>query len=234
MKEQEMKSAMRRHPRGAALMAALLMTLVLSGVGLVVMQSTMQSMKMSGNYKMRKQANAGAEAAVLYTSNMVGDQASTFWRGMESATQTATSNGGDFVANQAIIGRGGAMIVSNADQPSATVPVMKVFQGAVTNGETGLFTDTAGNARSFEQKTASGNATGNNTFRVVLRDPVEGPPAPGYSGRFCFKKIYFASATQYGALNGAEATDWTKPPLTIATARNGMEGFIGPIECGAR
>jgi Tfp pilus assembly protein PilX len=234
MKEQRMKiTMMRRHPRGAALMAALMMTLVLSGIGMVVMQSTMQSMRMSGNYKMRKQANAGAEAAVLYTSNLVGDQASTFWRGMESSTQTAT-NGGTFAANQEAIGRGGAMIVSNADQPNAGVPVMKVFQSALANGETGLFTNTAGALGSFEQKTSNGNVLNSNTFRVVLRDPVEGPPAPGYSERFCFKKIYFASATQYGALNALEATDWTKPPLTVATARNGMEGFIGPIECGAR
>jgi Tfp pilus assembly protein PilX len=220
-------------------MAALMLTLVLSGVGVVVMQSTMMSMKLSGNYKMRKQASAAAEAAVLYTSNMVGDQAGTFWRAMESSTQVSMSQNaagmGSFGARQDAVRRGGAMIVTNSP-PAANplVPTMGVMQSAGAIGETGLFSSSSGAAKSFEQKNGVGG-TAANTFRVVLRDPIEGPPAPGYSGRFCFKKIYFASEARYGTTGtGTEVADWTSPPSTIATGRNGMEGFIGPIECGAR
>lgn len=231
-----MNKVHRRHPRGAALMAALLLTLVLSGVGIVVMQSTMMSMKMSGNYKMRKQASAAAEAAVLFSSNMVGDRASTFWRGIDSSTQLATGAGATSAAQLAAVRRGGAMILTRGPlsaMPPAGVPVMQVMTNAAAN-ETGLFSN-AGAIRSFEQRTGTGSDAIQNSFRVVLRDPVEGPPAPGYSGRFCFKKIYFASESKYGSFaGGTESADWTLPPSTIATGRNGMEGFIGPIECGAR
>jgi hypothetical protein len=185
---------------------------------------------------MRKQASAAAEAAVLFSSNMVGDRASTFWRGIDSSTQLATGAGATSAAQLAAVRRGGSMILTRGPltaAPPAGVPVMQVMTNAAAN-ETGLFSN-AGAIRSFEQRTGTGTEASQNSFRVVLRDPVEGPPAPGYSGRFCFKKIYFASESKYGSfLGGTESADWTLPPSTIATGRNGMEGFIGPIECGAR
>jgi hypothetical protein len=232
-----------RQPRGAALMAALLLSLVLSGVGIVVMQNTMLSMRMSGNYKMRKQASAAAEAAVLVTSNMVGNQASSFWRGMSTdqqnmltgnSTQGGMGTGAPGLdARVTSLERGGAMILTSnpnlqAQNPNIAVPVFTMMQQAAA-GETGLFQNQTGAIRSHEQLTAGAN----NSFNVILRDPVEGPPASGFSQGFCFKKVYFASQALYGA-QPEDANSWQIAPLATASGRNAVEGFIGPIECGAR
>lgn len=222
---------MRRHERGAALIAALMLSMVLSAIGVMSLQSTLRSMNQAGNYRMRRQAQVASDSAVQFVSQRVGNSAQVYWRFMQES-QRRDDFGLSGANARESIDRGAFMVVdAQTYQQSGNL-----LQAASAN-ETGLFSrDAATNSHE------SGLTSKNAFFQVMLRDPIEGPPAPGYSSDYCFKKLTFFSKYIYGDFNvtpgvvadvTSNATDWARPTLS-AMGRNGLESYIGPIECGSR
>lgn len=236
---------MRRHERGAALIAALMLSMVLSAIGVMSLQSTLRSLNQSGNYRMRRQAQVASDSAVQFVSQRVGNSAQVYWRFMQE-TQRRDSFGVAGANARESIDRGAFMVV-DAQTYQQTGNLLNAASGT---RETGLFSRDAATV-SHE----AGLTTKNAFFQVMLRDPIEGPPAPGYSQDYCFKKLTFFSKYVYGDFRpdgvaaGANSTfenpvgqvanvvsdsnEWSRPTLS-AMGRNGLESYIGPIECGAR
>lgn len=223
--------------RGAALIAALMLSMVLSAVGVMALQSTMRSLNMSGNYRLRMQAQTASDSAVQFVSQRVGNKASVYWRFMAEKQRKDALNTGALGDARASIARGAYMVV---DPNSFNTGANPTLSAPSVSGETGLFSTTDDVSKSHE----SGRTAQNAYFQVVLRDPIEGPSAPGSDGRFCFKKVTFFSQYVYGEFirtNNSEgfesitsdSRDWARPAMS-ALGRNGLEGMIGPIECGSR
>lgn len=196
--------------RGAALVAALMFVLVLTGLGLVAMQSTVRSLQVAGNFRMRKQAQAASDGGVMYVSTRAGARAAAYWQRIERA---GTGPDAALSARTDAVTLGGYAKLLPSD-----------FNLNTNSGNaTGLFTSTAGVSHESAVNGAS--------FEAIVRDPVEGPPAPGYSGKFCFKKVFFASRVTYGTNELLNNDEWDRP-VASAMGQTGVEGLIGPIECG--
>lgn len=204
--------------QGSALILTMLVLLVLTGLGMLAMRNTRASLQQSGAYRVRAQATGLSEAATGYTAYMAGKDASGFWAMMRSpqlhefqkTTSTVTSR-------QAEARRGAYLHLKQRSKDGD-----KVFpKVTASDEETGLLTDGAN--PSFERREASSQ------FEVVLRDPMDGPPAAGYGENYCFKKITVVSR----GLVGEPSHDWSGSGM-VADKRSAIETYIGPIECGAQ
>lgn len=168
-----------------------------------------------------------SQAAVTYVSGRVGQKASVYWQ--EISLSSGTPRPGE---------QGGYMKITpqTYQNPEAFDQILP--------GETGLF---ASNGAPHSHEAQYDLAD----YRVVIRDPIEGPPAVGNS-KFCFKKVLFASQVTYVATgtvcsdNAGCATNsiCNKPapdadgvcitwgdPTNAAWAASGVEALIGPISC---
>ena len=211
----------RQTERGAALVAVLLLTMILSALGALAMQNTFYSMQLSGNYRMRRQAAETADAALTFFSVRTGDKPINYLSRM-SVEQRMEEAQGVALSNQ--LNDRGAMARFKASD----------FQtGGITSpltGETGFFSGTDLTTRSHESDASLGAVS----FEVVIRDPSNGPPPPGSDNAFCSKKVYIGSRATYDALErvGAEVSDrnWTKP-ARAASSMVGLEAWVGPVPC---
>lgn len=216
-----------QRPKGAALLIALMLTLVLTAIGMVAVQTTISGMRNASNYRLRRQAQMASTSALTFVSNRVGNKAAAYWR------QVATE-GSKVDANQA---SGFMVITPNMYQTPESFDNVPV-------GETGLFSSD-GAPRSHEAQLQIAD------YQVIIRDPIEGPPAEGNDNNFCYKKVFFASQTSYigrgkacttdaecmpsgscvlGLNNAGVCTEWNRP-ANAAWAANGTESLIGPIDC---
>lgn len=221
-----------QHHQGAALLMVLLLTLVLTAVGIVAIESTVRSMQGASNYRLRRQANMAAHSAVGYVSNRVGQKASVYWQEISQRADRDSQN------NPNRYESGGFMTIDPQTYQNA-----EAFDQLLP-GETGLFSS-HGAPHSHEVQYALAD------YRVVIRDPIDGPPAVGNS-KFCFKKVLFASQVTYVAQgqtcnNTSECPTnsvCNKPaddapgicitwgdPTNAAWAGSGVEALIGPISC---
>jgi len=119
------------------------------------------------------------------------------------------------------------------------------LSGTATN--TGLFTADS-SKKSFEDK--NGHAT---SFRTIVRDPMDAQAASGFDRNFCFKKVTIVSEATVGAGRCVADVDCATGQIcrgnnpgvekgfcddnwgklnTISQSRSGIEGLIGPVECG--
>lgn len=217
----------RRRPKGAALLIALMLTLVLSAIGMVAIQSTISGMRNASNYRLRRQAQMASTAAVTYVSNRVGNKASAYWRELAENGRNVNSN----------VSSGSMLITPEMYKTD------KSFENVPT-GETGMFSSD-GAPRSHEAQLQIAD------YQVIIRDPIEGPPSEGNDNNFCYKKVLFVSQTSYigkgrtcvadadcgpegscvlGINGGGVCTEWGKP-ANAAWAATGVEGLIGPIDC---
>ncbi|QDG50766.1 hypothetical protein FIV42_08485 [Persicimonas caeni] len=203
--------------QGSALILTMLVLLVLTGLGMLAMRDTRASLQQSGAYRVRAQATGLAEAASGYTAYMAGKDASGFWAMMQSPQVTNLSQLSSANARQAEARRGAYL---HLKQKAGSGD--KVFPNVTAiTGETGLLTN--GSKKSFEARESSSQ------FEVVLRDPMDGPPAAGYGENYCFKKITVVSR----GLVGEPSHDWSGSGM-VADKRTAIETYIGPIECGAQ
>ncbi len=207
--------------RGSALILTMLILLVLSALGMMALRSVSQSVQQSGAYRVRTQADGMSEAAVEYASAQAGNDAKTFWSMMNSAQGNASREAIDAdssLADRKSLTRRGAFL-ELTQRPGTGTDIETDFEHLdTTDTETGLL-----GSGSFEA------AEDHTQFSVIIRDPLDGPPAPGYGEQYCFKKVTIASR----ALVGQPDRDWTGSGM-MAESRHGMETFIGPIECGAQ
>lgn len=220
-------AAQSNHNQGAALLIALLLTLALTAIGIVAIDSTVQGMRNAGNYRVRRQSQMASRSALGYVSNRIGSKAQVYWKNMDAQERSKRAAVGSKV--------GGYMVVD---------PETYTFTGQVP-GETGLFSSENG-AASHESKYAFSD------FRVIVRDPIEGPPAVA-DNVFCYKKVMFASSVTYMTQGTSCSTqaDCTvngsfcnKPTVDTdgvcvqwdssgfsARSSNSSEALIGPIAC---
>ena len=218
------------HRRGAALLLALLLTLALTAIGMVAIQTTISGMRNAGNYRMRRQAQMASQSALNYVSNRVGNKASVYWR--QLANQATLSPEPDAA---------GSMIIT----PQLYQTDLS-FKNAPP-GETGMFSSD-GAPRSHESQLQISD------YQAIIRDPIEGPPAEGNDNNFCYKKVLFAAQTSYigrgkscavdtdcgpngscilGLSGAGVCTEWGRPS-NAAWSANAVEGLIGPIDCQGR
>lgn len=203
--------------QGSALILTMLVLLVLTGLGMLAMRNTRASLQQSGAYRVRTQATGLAEAATGYTAYLAGKDASGFWAMMQSPQVTTLSQLADATSRQAEARRGAYL---HLKQKAGTTD--NIFPNVAASAEeTGLLTD--GSAPSFEKRESASR------FEVVLRDPMDGPPAAGYGENYCFKKVTVVSR----GLIGEPSADWTGSGM-VADKRTAVETYIGPIECGAQ
>lgn len=220
-------AAATHHNRGAALLIALLLTLALTAIGIVAIDSTVQAMRNASNYRVRRQSQMASRAALGYVSNRIGNKAQVYWKNMEAQERNQRAVVGQYM--------GGHMLVD---------PDTYTFAGQPAN-ETGLFSSEDGLA-SHEAGYAFSD------FRVIVRDPIEGPPAVA-DNVFCYKKVMFASAVTYitqgttctqqtdcitpGSFCNRESSNspgvcvqWDSPGFS-ARSSNSAEALIGPVDC---
>lgn len=221
-------AAQANHSQGAALLVALLLLLAMTAIGIVAIESTVQGMRNAGNYRVRRQAQMSSGGALGYVSNRIGNKAQVYWKNMEAQEREKRGLVGQNV--------GGYMVVEPGtyDEFKNNVP-----------GETGLFLSEGGRA-SHESAYAFSD------FRVIVRDPIEGPPSVA-DNVFCYKKVLFASSVTYVTRGDkcntqAECTAvgsfCNKPTLDSegvcvqldapgfsARSSNSAEALIGPVDC---
>ena len=61
-------------PQGAALIAVMLLTMVLSAVGVMAMNNTFNSLRLSGNYRLRSQAMTTSDASLTLLAERAGSR----------------------------------------------------------------------------------------------------------------------------------------------------------------
>lgn len=207
-------------PRGAALVAVLLLTMVLSAIGVIAVQNTFNSLRLSGNYRLRRQAQETADAALSFESVFAGEYPSDRLGRLE--TDLNLKMGAAPVPDRVkLIERGGSLVMKQSDYASL---------GLLSTGgeESGLFN----NASNASHDSDDGN--GKVSFDVVIRDPAEGPPVEGSDGAFCKRRVYIGSRATYDDLERTgttQNTDNWKRPARAATGLLGMEAWIGPVPC---
>ena len=226
-----------RQERGAALIAALMLTLVLSALGFVAVKTTTRSLAQTGNYVTRSQAGIASESALAFVGDRVGLKSTQYWDYMQKRfeLEQGTAN------NQKDLLTRGAFMVVTRDQFVGTNGSLKTPDAA--SPETGLFSTDDATQVSHESSSKTQAAE----FRVVLRDPIEGPPVAGMQqnatpggGRLCQKKIAMISEHRYNATdtsdqntlgtNQADVNSWVRPS-TAGIGRNYQETIIGPVLC---
>ena len=140
------------------------------------------------------------------------------------------------VTNTAIetIERGAYMIITRA-QYTGTNNALET--PTPDSKETGLFT-TANPAHGSME---SGSSAEHSEFRVILRDPIEGPPMDGMQqnsnpggGTLCHKKIAVISEYRYNTSTRSDLSStnntWSRASAA-GMGRHYQETIIGPVLC---
>ncbi len=207
------KPPRRDSERGAALLISLLLTLVLAALGIVAIQTGVRGMNQAGNYRMRKQAQLASEGAVLYVSGRVGDRATSYWSEIQRNRDILRRTSPNVALNTEIDG-----YVTVGRFMDAQNNQVDTYADTLDGEGTRLYSDQAMSSHEEQFDGAS--------YRVILRDPIEGPPMAGSDGKFCYKKVMFVSEIVYGQ----PSSEWIKPSQA-SRGSNSVEALIGPIEC---
>jgi hypothetical protein len=205
-------------PRGAALILAMLVMLVLSGLGLIALYSVTDSVWQSGSYRARTQANLFSDSVLTFALYRAGDRAPEELRKLAYETEKRfEAAGNDQAQRVAALQRGGYHISSSSGDGAGQTNLSNLFEG-------GFFAaDSAGGTTSFEKTPNSPSA-----YRYIIRDPMEGPSVEGYSSNFCFKKVTLASQARIGDFDANDSRN------VVALGSNLVESWIGPVNCGSR
>lgn len=221
----------RRSERGSALILVMMILLVLSAVGMVALRDVSRTVQQAGAYRVQSQARTFSDSAAQYATKRAGDDAKSFWQMMTSSHVNDLSELGS--GDRMGTARLGAYAKLTQRPGDSTTKETDFPELHTTTDETGLFYNDANSAAvSFETKenqAAADDSVKNTSFTVVLRDPIDGIPAPGYSSNYCFKKVTVASRARVGKID----PEWEGSNM-IAEERTVSEALIGPVECGAQ
>ncbi|MEM1347319.1 MAG: hypothetical protein AAGI01_02100 [Myxococcota bacterium] len=216
------KKSMHEPQRGAALIAALLLALVLSAMGYVAVSGSVSGLSKAREHRIEHQARRASDAAMSLVSHRIGNKATLYWRALEQGLQqqnALTMNNDERIARN---GHGGFLRIDEASFAQVV--------GNQAGPETGLFATRANDGFSSHE---SEPTMGESDFQLIVRDPLEGPLATGYGDEFCFKRVYISSRYTYNIdeLNSTvDQIDWGRAPST-GTGRHGFEALIGPMRC---
>jgi hypothetical protein len=228
--------------RGSALILAILLSLVLSSLGIVSMHGVARSMRQSTAFAARQQARELSQGALLFRSIRCGENGSSCLNsvsemGKSELTSAAFGNDRDAIANrgamQILRQDSGAAIAAGLGQEDFSADLIPSGSNA-TLGESGLLTNdtpcpSGGNVcPSFEREYKDGNNQAQTMFRVVIRDiELIGPSEGCEIGACCAKRFLISSE----ALIGDPAiSDYYRENRT-GFAQHAMTAVIENIEC---
>lgn len=212
-----------RQQTGAALIAVMLLTMVLSAVGLVAMQNTFDSLRLTGTYRMSRQAFETANTVLDFSSVREGDRANALVNALSTSNRLDT-NAAAATDRSRVIESGGSLNRGRDAYLAASI-----LNDAGT-GESGLFQGGG------EFSNDSDQAMGNVDFDIIIRDPVNGPPPRGSEGSlFCSKLMFIGTRAVYNNLqldsSGEQTTkNWERPPRNAA-AMLGQESLLENVPC---
>lgn len=213
----------RQAERGSALIIVILVTLMLSALAIVAMRDVARTAQQSSVFHTRNQAQNTSSAAVDLYSIRAGDKASGIVTAIksralgESGGSSGIYGGSASAADRLATATAGGYLLLQDDELDAFLPESQALTSRSTE-QTGLFTDSALGKRSFEDERSA-------RFEVIVRDLVDGIPAPGYSDRYTFKKAFIATESRVGTIN-----DDFEGINNVAYSRHGKEVLLGPIE----
>lgn len=212
-------------PRGSALILTMLVLLVLTGLGMTAMHSAGRSLKQSGAYRVRAQASGLANAAVLYTSHQAGKHAQNYWSEMnrEQNSAYALPTSGSRIEKA----RRGAYL-QLTQEPSGS-DAIRSFKDIDIPGESGLLAGGSESGLLINSFESDARGSGVSQFSSVIRDPIDGPAAPGAGESSCYKRVTVASRAMLG-----DPSDRQNSAGMLGNKRAVIETYIGPIDCGAR
>jgi hypothetical protein len=213
----DMKDRPHRSARGSALILVLLIMLALSAIGLVALRSISRSIQQSGMYRVRTTASVFSDAVSQFMTKRLGDKASSMMGAMDRMQQMDMETLGTSMQKRRQLVSGGSPLVLR-QRPGQQTNFDQVLNTR-SGDESGLFTN--GTKPSFE------GAEPSSGFDVIIRDPLGGIPVPGYSDRYCFKKVTIATRADIGDFSQS----WDKP-RQVGLGRTVVEGLVGPVECG--
>lgn len=231
--------------RGSALILVVLLTLILAATSIVALRDVARATRGSAVYRTRAQAQLTSDGATRTYSDWLGTHAPTVLEGMRQGLKGKMNDGSnDFTGVFAgrhegaidLDGNGtfskrererslairGPVLTYTDDElgkpcGAGCTPMLVNSGEAASDDETGLFRIVNGE-KTFESRRKS-------QFRVVARDIVNGPPAPWYDQDTCLKKALIAADARVGQVD----PNWERSN-NVASARHGIEAFIGPVQ----
>jgi hypothetical protein len=202
--------------RGAALVLAMLVMLVLSGLALVALYSVTDSVWQSGSYRARTQAELFSDGVLTFALYRAGEQAPEELNKMSFFSQRELAEMDPADRAQALR-RGGYHISTTGGDGSTKTNLSEVFSD-------GFFApDVPTGSKSLE--TAPGSPV---AYRYIMRDPLDGRTAEGFSRNFCYKKVALASQARVGNFAQTDARS------VVSMGSHLVETLLGPVDCGSR
>lgn len=236
----------KRGERGSALILVVLLTLILAAMSIIAMRDVARTTSATSIFRTRMQAQATSDAAVQVVTDYLGNNA---WSLVGGAKATLEGNEGGEVGRFGGADDTGIDLDGDSNLTIGERRRTAVVRGAILEYDQTDLTedcpdgDADGNPDcpaliNEEGPTESGlfrNDTSQSTFetrrtaawRVVARDFVDGFPAIGYGGDYCFKKALVASEARIGVVDQT----W-KGSNNVGNSRHGMDAMLGPFECG--
>jgi hypothetical protein len=204
-----------RAERGAALVLALLVMLVLSGLGLVAMHSTSEGTSLAGMHRLQGQSKSLSDSINQLGVMRSGRQASALDAQMKRRVAIDAEPGA--------MRRGGYVIFTTSFEEDPDDGFVGMGDGEIAlQTQGGLFSRT-----DFVQTINEDNVT----FRYIVRDPIMGPPVPGFSDEYCFIGVSVGSWANMDLGSTTDETARARARRAQALGRNISRAFIGPIEC---
>ncbi len=198
-----------RNDRGAALIVAILVMLVLSAMGMVALKASMESTWTSASHRMASQASSFSDATVQYGMLRSGRSASSVYELIRRRAEFDMGQAGDDEAAE--LRRGGYVIYVTGEAEDGQVSLDDfLYSGRLLETE-----DLQGMESELDV-----------TYRFIVRDPIVGPPAPGFGENYCFNRVTIASEAIAGTGEGRRQQR--------SMGRHATEAFIGPVECGTQ
>lgn len=200
-----------RSERGAALIIALLVMLVLSAMGLVALRATSEGAWTAASHRMQSQSTAFSDSVVQFGTERTGLRAQSVYDVMRQRADRDMRLAADDSIDAL---RRGGYVVYVADNPEG---------GQASLDEeipSGRLLET-GDLRGIETEM-------NVRYRFIVRDPIVGPPAVGFGENYCFNRVTVASEALVASGEGRSRRG------RMSMSRHASEAFIGPIECGTQ
>ena len=211
--------------RGAALVLALLIMLVLSGLGLVAMKATTDSTMMAGTQRLQTQTMALSDGINQLGTARSGRQASAYYAQMTSQAGGVMgdeiSDSNERHSQDGFLRRGGYVLFSS-DPGDAGNNAASFSMGAGAGGKV-LDGENFGAVASDDAYESS--------YQYIVRDPVIGPRAPGFGDEYCFIRVTVGSRADIGSANFSGNDAESRAQRNRALGRNVSHSMIGPVEC---
>lgn len=218
----------RSSERGSALIVVLTLILALTALGVIGLRHTTFELRNARNLRLAKQAEYVSEGAMTRVVHQVGTNGQAYWEYINRLSRAR---------DVATLGQGGAA------QNSPTYAFKT--EDVAPNGM--MFMAPTANITSCQQAAVPADCQGLEVeggyfqearpadwlprFTVTMRDPLDGPKAPGFSDSFCFKRFTFESRGEVGKLPGAADVLRYNQPSQGAVAEHWAQALVGPLDC---